>query len=213
MKTVYIVRHGESETNVGVVFGGESAPLTELGRKQAVFIAERASKLPVEVVIASSMKRAMETGEVIAQKIGKPIEYSDLFRERRHPSSHTGVLKNSLEFLREEKEFLERFGDPSWRFEDGENFADLNTRASEALAFLEERPESEILVASHGIFMSILLARAVLGEELNGNECIRFIRGFYMKNTGISILRKDPENHWPLSWQVRVWNDHSHLAD
>ena len=213
MKTIYLVRHGESESNTGDIFYGPTAPLTDLGRRQASFIAERASKLPIELIVASTMTRAAETGDIIAARIGKPIEYSDLFTERHHPTSHIGIHKSTPEFLREEKEFLERFEDASWKFEDGENFDDLKARASQALEFLEKRTESDILVASHGVFMSILLARVVLGSELTATECGRFIRGFHMNNTGLTILRNDPKNHWALPWHVRMWNDHSHLAD
>jgi probable phosphoglycerate mutase len=215
MKTVYFVRHGESETNAGPIFLGPSAALTERGKKQTYCIAERASKLPVDTIVASTMRRAVETGDIIAQRISKPIQYSDLFTERLHPTSHNGLSKTHPECAREEQEFLERFTDPLWKFEDGENFVDLKKRADSALRFLEELTEDNILVASHGVFMTILLARVVHGEDLTAAECIRCIRGVYMDNTGLSILRYDPEksDSWMLPWHVRVWNDHSHLAD
>ena len=161
------------------------------------------------------MTRAQETAGIIAAEIGIPVECSDLFVERIHPSSHTGRLKEDPDSKRYEREFIERFPDPEWRFDDAENFDNLHDRAARALQFLENRPEDHVLVVSHGIFMSILVAQTILGEKLTGSECIRFIRGFYMDNTGLTELEYDtsPASMWPLPWRLRIWNDHSHLAD
>ena len=51
MTTVYLVRHGESETNAGTIMFGKSAKLTARGHEQAKFIARRCARLPVEVII------------------------------------------------------------------------------------------------------------------------------------------------------------------
>jgi len=215
MKRVYFVRHGESETNVGDRHIGPTAALTEKGRKQASFMARRAHSLPIDIIIASTMTRAQETAGIIAAEIGIPIESSDLFVERIHPSAQRGRLKEDPDSKLYEKEFIERFADPAWRFDDAENFDDLHARAAQALQFLESRPEDHILVVSHGIFMSILVAEIIMGEKLTGSECIRIIRGFYMDNTGLTELEYDasPASRWPLPWRLRIWNDHSHLAD
>jgi len=59
------------------------------------------------------------------------------------------------------------------------------------------------------------VAEIIMGEKLTGSECIRIIRGFYMDNTGLTELEYDasPASRWPLPWRLRIWNDHSHLAD
>jgi broad specificity phosphatase PhoE len=131
------------------------------------------------------MTRAIQTGEIIATKIARPIEYSDLFTERRHPTSHSGLSKHDPEFIREEKEFKERFQDPTWRFEDGENFRDMKIRAGEALHFLTERSENNILIASHALFMRVLIARIIMGEDLSAGECEKFFRSLRIENSGL----------------------------
>jgi Fructose-2,6-bisphosphatase len=44
-KTVYLIRHGQSEDNVREVFQSPESPLTKKGEKQAKNIAKRISKL------------------------------------------------------------------------------------------------------------------------------------------------------------------------
>ncbi|MDP2655923.1 MAG: histidine phosphatase family protein, partial [bacterium] len=80
-KTVYFVRHGQSEGNVGTVFQPLNSPLTEKGREQAEYIAERAASLSFESVVSSPLTRARETAEAIAKRTKKSIEFSDLFVE------------------------------------------------------------------------------------------------------------------------------------
>src|SRR3990167_5638789 len=70
MKTIYIVRHGESHINVSPTWIDDDSPdLTELGSEQARAIAERVSKLPIEVMITSTMRRTIATEEIIGDKM------------------------------------------------------------------------------------------------------------------------------------------------
>ena len=83
VKTIYLVRHGESEDNVaeesGGVYKGSQSLLTEQGREQARFVAKRCAELDVDVVIASTYPRARETADIINEHTAKPIEYTDVF--------------------------------------------------------------------------------------------------------------------------------------
>ena len=68
IKTLYFVRHGESTANAARREGRpvdsadfEDSPLTEFGVRQACDLGVYASSLPVEVVVSSPLRRAMET--------------------------------------------------------------------------------------------------------------------------------------------------------
>ena len=89
-KVVYCVRHGQSEDNVAPVFQSPDSPLSAVGRKQAERIAERASKLAFEVLLASPYRRAQETAAVIGNVTGKALELCELFTERVKPTSVNG---------------------------------------------------------------------------------------------------------------------------
>lgn len=210
MKKIYFVRHGESEGNVGPLRQSSNTPLTEKGRRQAIFIAERAKKLPVEAIIASPMKRAEETAQIIVEKVGLNLEYSNLFVERRRPSVSLGKPKDDPEMLALEKTIRDNFHSaPYARHSDEENFEDLRDRAEKALQFLVSRPEQNILVVTHGFFLRIMLAFVTLGASLTGEECGKFIRTFETENTGLTVFEYDKERN---RWVVLAWNDHAHLG-
>lgn len=210
-KKIYFIRHGESETNAGTIFRGAHSALTEKGKAQACFIAERCTRLPIEILISSSLKRAQETAVIIGETIHKEIETSDLFVERRRPSIQKGMAKNDPISVEADKSIFDNFSVPGFRHSDEENFDDLKQRAGEALSHLSERKEKHIAVVTHGFFMRVVIAFAVFGPELTGKECERFIRSFHMENTGITVLGFDGVG--PHSWWLWVWNDHSHLAE
>lgn len=212
MKKVYFVRHGQSEGNSGLIWQSGSSPLSEKGKKQAEYISERVSKLPIDIVVSSTMKRAEETTKEILKKTDKEVMYSDLFVERRRPKEMIGKLKKSPESIKIEKETIKNFSIPGYRFSDEENFDDLKKRAQDILKYLSEREEENILVVTHGFILRIIMAVAVFGDSLTGEECDRFIATFHTENTGISVLGYDME-HKKYPWWVWVWNDHAHLSE
>ncbi len=82
MKTIIMVRHGESETNVRKVFTGQlDTPLTEIGREQACRMAQYLDKYQVNKIYTSSLGRAVTTAQAIADRQNCPLETSDGLKE------------------------------------------------------------------------------------------------------------------------------------
>lgn len=211
MKKVYFVRHGESEGNIGPIRQTGESPLTERGRAQAEFVATRCAKLPIDIIVSSTMTRARQTAEIIHAHINVPRDESDLFVERRRTSVELGRPKDDPAGLEAARLVRENFHVSGYRHSDEENFDDLKSRAGAALDYLRERPEQNILVVTHGYFMRALMARVVMGEELTSFEGAKFIRTFHMENTGITVLVYD-EKHLDSPWWFWMWNDHAHLG-
>lgn len=66
-----LVRHGESEWNRdGRILGRADIPLSELGLRQARAVAKALQRESIQAVYCSPLKRAMETGRMIAQNQG-----------------------------------------------------------------------------------------------------------------------------------------------
>lgn len=207
------MRHGESVANAGRVHQGPDAPLSALGKQQSLQIAERISTLPLEAIIASPYERTRETAEIIAQKINKPIEWSDLFVERRAPSDLMGkpyddpLTRIIFGLTRAHAD------DPAWKYSDEESFLDLKTRSEAALAFLTTRSEEHIVVVTHGLFKRILLGSMLFGGEFNSVQYKQLRSFLYTSNTGITVcdyLLSD-EDHPNPRWRLITWNDHAHL--
>jgi len=210
MKTIYLVRHGESEGNAGPTYQNDNTVLTEKGRQQAAFVAERTKKLPIEALIASTMVRAQQTAEIIASEVGLSIESSDLFVERRRPSEQIDQMKDDLAVIAAEAGIIASGSAPGMRYSDEENFDDLKARSRLALTLLENHPKDTLLVVSHGVFLRNLMAQAIFGDALTGPECGAILDTFTASNTGLSVLRYDPTKTKP--WSILTWNDHAHLG-
>ncbi len=210
-KVVYFVRHGQSEGNVSRLHQSLESPLTEEGRKQAGQIAERIKKLSFDVLIASPLKRAEETAEVIAKITGKKTEYSELFIERVKPTCLLGKPRDDEETRRLNQLWEKSLYTPGFRVEDGENYEDLVFRADKALDFLRDRTEEKIVVVTHGYFLRMLIIRTLLGESLTPEAFKNFQARITSENAGLSALRYG-KIHEGMAWRLWVYNDHAHLG-
>ena len=81
---LYLIRHGQSYVNLpDWAEGNVDAALTELGQRQATALATwLPSRLAqVDVLYASTMRRARETAEPLARAYDMPIQWDDRVRE------------------------------------------------------------------------------------------------------------------------------------
>ncbi len=212
-KIVYFVRHGESTGNISPVFQAPDSPLSEKGREQASRVAQRVAKISFGVLVASPMERTKQTAEFITQATGKNPLYSDLFVERLKPSGLNGKPYSDKEADVLWKEWEESLVLPGLKVEDGENFAEIVSRADRALTFLENCAEEAIVVVTHGYFLRVILARILLGDLLTSELFLRFHKATATKNTGITVLKYDKKHaDAHLSWRLLTYNDHAHLG-
>ncbi len=212
-KTIYFVRHGESTANAGGLRQGANSVLTDKGFKQAEFIAKRLKNLPIEVLISSTYLRAKQTAEVIGQASGHEIIFSDLLVERRNPSRSINKHIDDPEWKEIFEDIWKNYNNPDWRFEDAENGVDLLQRAKEALDFILARPESRIVVVTHGLFLKVILTQILSGGKSSLELINNLLSSFRVDNTGVSIVEYDNSAEDLFRWVVRTWNDVAHLDD
>ncbi|MCX6712772.1 MAG: histidine phosphatase family protein [Candidatus Vogelbacteria bacterium] len=210
---VYFVRHGESEGNATRIWSGSETPLTDLGYKQAEFVANRLGKLPIDLVIASPYVRTQQTAEVIAEKLGKEIITSSLFTERKKPSEVEGLSMDDEKCVSVMAESWKNFYLPDYHHSDEENFEDLKSRAIKAIDFLKKQEVDHVVVVTHGLFLRRLLGVMVFGIDLNEREDRGTCR-FIMQNTGVTIsnYNKEKEIGLDTGWAIETWNDQAHLS-
>ena len=216
MKIVYLVRHGESEENVGATLQGDQSPLTDAGKQQAKKVATRCSRLNATALVSSSMLRARETAQYIEAESGLSVETSDLFTERMFPSDVIGKGSNDPMVRSMMDRWSSSMYDEVPRVEDGEDFQAIKARAIQALSYLQAHESEAIILVSHGFFMRVMMAVVVFGSDLTGAELKKVSYAFRTKNTGISVLSYSDtvERDWEDSpgWKIRVFNDHAHLG-
>ena len=207
MKTVYFVRHGESEGNAGNKFQSAVEKLTEVGIQQAEYVAKRFASIPIDVILASTMLRAYHTAQKIAELTNKKLVVNDVLVEVSRPTSLHGQTKNDPEIEAIDAELMRKFGNAEWKHSDEENFYDLQKRAQKAIAMILERPEENICVVTHGFFLRMMFAEMMFGADLTPVTFLHMNRVMKTFNTGITKIR-----HEKNMWILLAWNDHAHLG-
>lgn len=192
------------------VYLGGTAALTDTGREQAKFIAERAAHLPIDVIITSTFLRATQTASIISERTGIRIEHSELLVERKSPTRLLGMRWLDPD-VQETQRKWERAFYTDERVDDGETFSEICDRAQKALSFLESRSESNILVVTHGFFLRVLVADMIFGTLLTAKIFEPMDFGMRTKNTGLTVLQHDGNDTYK-PWWLLVWNDHAHLG-
>ena len=149
MSTILLVRHGETDWNRDARFQGHAdPPLNERGREQARALAERLAAEPLAAVYTSPLQRARETAEIVAARVGLPVESVDGVREV-DVGSWSGLTRTEIE-ERFPEAFARWLGNgPGW--EDGETYEEMGERVLAALEELARRhPGEVVLVVTHG---------------------------------------------------------------
>lgn len=160
MMTIYIVRHGQTEENLSRILQGHMpGTLTEYGKEQVAKAAEILVNNGVDFkcIVSSDLKRAMDSAQIIADKLNLPIIPMEILRERDW-GKWTGMsIAEATDKFRK---------DGKWMFPEGttETEEGIFQRAGEALARLQELYVDEnIIVVTHGQF-----ARNMVGAHF---EC------------------------------------------
>lgn len=143
--TILLVRHGETVDNARQIMQGQTqGELNERGREQARQVAERLAEDPVDVIIASDLRRAIQTAEIIAAPHGLPVVTTPLLRER----DWGGFTGRYIPELRGEV----------WP-DDIESEEALLTRARQLLLHITATyPGNRVVAVGHGIINKAILA-------------------------------------------------------
>ncbi len=183
---LYLVRHGETASNAEGVWQGRQGddPLNERGRAQSMAAAEALSDSGASAIYASSLRRAMQTAEIVGAHLGLPIRVHAGLREYDF-----GALEGATtsEALGRWKALLNQWRtDPSGKPPGGESAREFTMRVGAALQEIIDRHGAErVIVVAHGGSLSVGLA-VLVGEPQNW-------RDYQMANCGISVVRLGPE--------------------
>lgn len=96
---LYLIRHGQYKSS------DQGGVLTTLGRRQARATAKWLTRIPVDAIHSSDLSRAVETAEIIAERLGLDLRRSRALREMM-PTAVPGY-KVPLSRRRESRENLE----------------------------------------------------------------------------------------------------------
>lgn len=209
-----LIRHGESQVTVDRIVGGRKScsGLSDHGRRQAAALRDRLAstgELGADVLLASTLPRAVETAEIIASAVGGlEVEQVESLEERR-PGECDGMTWDA---------YREAYRNDGWTFSiyeplspGGESFAEFQVRAATALYQVTTRLAGRtIVVACHGGIIEASMV-AFLGIPQSAGS-----GSMHQPNTSITEWVLAPDAHGARGvapWQLVRYNDAAHLAD
>lgn len=143
--TILLVRHGETVDNARQIMQGQTQGcLNQRGREQARQVARRLAGEQLDAVVASDLRRAMQTADIISAPHGLPVVTTPLLRERDW-GSFTG-------------RFIPDLKGEVWP-DDIESEEALLARARSFLVYIATTwPGRRVLAVGHGIINKAILA-------------------------------------------------------
>ncbi len=184
MTTVLFVRHGESQANRRNLFIGHTdMDLEEKGVKQAEatarFIAETYT---VDKVYASDLTRAARTGQIIADRLGLPIQKDARFREIYAGEWEGEPFDALYEKFRTDFTVWNRDLGNS-RCTGGESVKELGERImSAATEIAKENPGKTVVIATHATPIRAMECLVKTGDILK----IQNLR--WVSNASVSVF-------------------------
>ena len=144
-KVLYLVRHGETVDNANQIMQGQTqGELNENGLRQARELGEQWKNREIDVVIASDLRRSVDTAAIIAAPHGLEVMMTPLLRERDwggFTGRYIPSLKNEV-----------------WP-DDIETLENLLSRAGEFIAYVKKTyPGKKVLAVGHGIINKAIQA-------------------------------------------------------
>jgi probable phosphoglycerate mutase len=209
MKTIYLVRHGQSVANSKDILGGKDVPLSELGEKQALIMSERFSHINIDKLIASDFLRAQQTALPISQLKNIPVTIEPVCGEFLEPSEFFGCAEDAPEVLAYRTERNSKVcSDPDWTHGDGESMTNFMHRIHQARVLLENCTEETITVVAHAYFITSFISVILLDAQVPSKDWFTVLTKLKLTNTGISVLK-----YKNGQWHVSTFNDRAHFAE
>ena len=184
MKTLFIIRHGETDYNSANIVQGKgiNAPLNETGRKQALQLYQHYANEKFDYIFTSTLRRSQETVKHFLRN-GLPWQ----------PMHHLDEIgwgeiegKPAMEMRERFHELLEKWkqGKLHEKIAGGESPMELQERHKRFIEHYRALQHKNILICTHGRAIRILLS-TMLGTPLGDMD------QYHHRNTSVYKLIDD----------------------
>ena len=194
MALAILMRHGEAENNVTHVLAGRRLQyhLTEKGKVQVSDVAEKLKEVPIDAIYASPITRAMETSQIVAEKLGIDYRIDERLTETEM-GSLTGMYTNDVS-KKYGNLFLRFYQDNDVTLSDMgiERFSAIGARVSNMLDYVAEKHHNKnVLLVTHLDPIKAAVKRIM---DLKPEALLKMA----IKNASLTIL-KHSSNDYSLS--------------
>ncbi len=158
MKTLYFIRHAESEANKKRILGSRlPSPLTDAGKRDSERIAAELKQLAdIDCIVSSPLKRAVQTAESFSAVFNLDIRLDDRITEHEL-GIFSGMSYDEVKTHPDyENDTLKRW---NWQPEGGESYSMIADRVVDFLNGINNYKDAEnILVVTHAVSLRMILA-------------------------------------------------------
>ena len=200
--TFYIVRHGQTNWNIlGKTQGHGNSDLTPKGEEQAKELAEAMGNYPIDLIYSSDLGRAVQTAQIIGDKIGVEVKETPALREMGF-GAWEGLLIEEIK-----KEHSKTYD--TWRNEPhlakipgGETLHIIKDRVDKFIEEINKKYDNKhILLVSHSVTVRVMLLSFL-------NSGVENIYRIKQDNTDLNVV--EFRNYGPV---VQKMNDTSHIKN
>lgn len=198
-----LLRHGQTELSVQRRYSGHGDPeLTPLGTAQAAGAAARLARVPdIAAVLTSPLRRARQTGEVVAASTGAPLVVRQGLIETDFGKWEGLTFPEAR--ARDPQLHAEWLGSEEVAPPGGESFAAVGRRVTAELTdVLREYPGATLVLVTH-----VTPIKMLLRDALQGGPGVLY--RLHLDLAALSIVDFYPDG----GASVRLVNDTSHHPD
>lgn len=138
---IYIVRHGQTDSNLAKVFNTLTEDINENGIRQAEELRDRIKDIKFDVIYCSPLKRAIHTKDIINVNDIETIYDERL--EERNPGALAGMPWDTVDREKYWNYYEKEV------FKDEESIEHLCARIEEFLNELKEKDYKKVLIVAH----------------------------------------------------------------
>lgn len=190
VKRVIFIRPGETDWNRDLRWQGWVAiPLNDLGKLQAAQLAKFIRNIGLSALYTSDLKRASQTAEILAEKLGFAPVLNEQLRER-HIGNWQGLTPEEMEAWYPEVYSQLRADPQNFRVPGGESRQDVKARMLAAFKDIVAQDKGEtVAVISHTTAINELLSE-ILGSSYKKSSSV--------SNSSVTTIRLSDSGVWEL---------------
>ena len=169
---IFLIRHGESTSDVEHRYGGHyDDHLSPNGKKQAQALAKKLSDKGIESIFSSPFRRARETAEILSKELKCTVKIIEEIKERNRYAHLTGMKKSHA--AKKHPEHVEKLKDHMYGVKGGEDYDKFKERIMRTFEKLAAEPYDTIAIVAHGGPIGCIL-REILNVEAKIGKCACF---------------------------------------
>jgi probable phosphoglycerate mutase len=190
---IFLIRHGETDSNAARIVQTPEVPLSARGLAQAEQLGRRLAELGVGAILSSDLRRAVMTAERVQARTGAPITLDSGLQERNYGDIRGQAYATlGVDIL-----------GPDYEPPGGERWQDFHARVDavwQRVAAAAAATDGNLAVVTHGLVCYSLALRH-LQLASSDDPLVRW------HNASLTVIDDQPP------WTVRLLNCAAHLND